>query len=133
MIPSRVLLSVTALVLALGGAALLFAPDVAAGALRIDSGAGIWPWQVLAAAWLGLAALDWASRGSVVGGIYARPVASANFTHFLIVSLVLARVVLGGGQSAATWILFAVATMFALAFGQRLFFGAPEAELRQRR
>jgi hypothetical protein len=131
-IPSRTLLSVTALLLALGGAALLFAPEAAARVLVVEPTSVVWPWQMLGAAWLGFASLNWASRGSVIGGIYARPLVSGNFTHFFVAALVVARPTFGSAQGAGTWTVFVIVALLVIAYGQRMFFGAPEREMQRR-
>lgn len=82
---SRLISRVNALVLLAGGMAMLFAPDVVLP--RLVAGfppGGFWLGQVLGAAWLGLASLSWLSQGTVLGGIYGRPVVTANaVTHFI--------------------------------------------------
>jgi hypothetical protein len=78
----------SALVLAIEGGTLLFAPDAVLPRLISPfPTSGIWIGQWLAAAWLGMAVLNWHSRGLVLGGIYGRPVVLANFaTYFLTAS-----------------------------------------------
>jgi len=71
--------TLTALLSFLGAAVLLFAPDEVAEALHL-SGASL-PFQLLGAAWLGLAMLNWMSRGVSIGGIYARPLVVTNLAH----------------------------------------------------
>lgn len=46
---------------------------------------------LLGAAYLGLAVLNWMAREKLIGGIYSRPVAVGNFTHFLAAAIVLAK------------------------------------------
>lgn len=76
---------VSALVLLACGAAMLFAPDVVLP--RLAPGyppSALWLGQLLGAAWLGFAALDWLSQGAVLGGIYGRPVVMGNAAlHFM--------------------------------------------------
>jgi hypothetical protein len=85
--------------------------------------------QLLAAAWLGFAALDWLSRGTVLGGIYGRPLVVANFGHLLIVSIVFGRATLEGGSGAAAWIVLASFAMLTAAYTQRMFGGPSASEL----
>ncbi len=65
----------SATILLLAGLPLLFAPDAVLPRFPV---AGIWLGQLLGAAWLGVAALNWLSRSAVLGGIYGRPVVLAN-------------------------------------------------------
>ncbi|HEU0076918.1 MAG TPA: hypothetical protein VFQ76_04665, partial [Longimicrobiaceae bacterium] len=75
-----------------GGLALLFAPDVVLPRLVPGFPAGgVWLGQLLAAAWLALAALNWLSRAALLGGIYGRPVVLCNAAFYFIAALVLLR------------------------------------------
>ncbi len=81
-----------AFVLFLAGVAMLFAPDVVL--LQLVDGfppAAFWLGQLLGAAWLGMAALSWLSRGAVLGGIHGRPVVMANFALHFISAMTLLR------------------------------------------
>ncbi len=79
------------------GLALLFAPDAVLAWLAPGFPASaLWLGQLLAAAWLGLAALNWLSRRLVLGGIYGRPVVFAN----LLATFVGAASVLRAAQRA---------------------------------
>lgn len=69
--------------------------------------------QMMGALYLGFAMLDWMARGVLIGGVYARPLALGNFTHFAIVALSLAREAAHHGvwqlaTSAAVFGLFAI-------------------------
>ncbi|MDJ0698700.1 MAG: hypothetical protein QNJ07_02485 [Woeseiaceae bacterium] len=69
--------------------------------------------QMMAALYIGFASLNWAARGVLIGGIYARPVAMGNFTHFGIVAIVLTKAAFELGTlliapAAAVFVLFAV-------------------------
>lgn len=114
---SSVLSRVSALILLLGGLALLFAPDVLLPALVPGfPPAAAWVGQLLAAAWLGVAALNWLQRAAVLGGIYARPVVLANGALYLVSALSLLRVLLGGAAPRAAWLLCAPAALLAAAY-----------------
>lgn len=47
--------------------------------------------QVLGALYFAFAMLNWTAKSNLIGGIYGRPIAIANLTHFLIVSLALIK------------------------------------------
>ena len=47
--------------------------------------------QLLGAAWLGFAFMNWMGRGTSMGGIYGRPVSMPNFVHFMIVGITLTK------------------------------------------
>jgi hypothetical protein len=114
---SSVLSRVSALVLLLGGLALLFAPDVLLPALAPGfPPAAAWLGQLLAAAWLGVAALNWLQRAAVLGGIYGRPVVFANGALYLVSALSLLRALLGGAAPRAVWLVCAPAALLAAAY-----------------
>jgi hypothetical protein len=82
--------SVSALLLLLGGVLLLFAPGTVVLAVGTEVPASaLWLAQLIGAGWLALAALNWLSRSSVLGGIYGRPVVAANLALYFISALVL--------------------------------------------
>ena len=125
----------SALVLLLGGLALLFAPDALLP--RLVPGfpaAGEWLGQLLAAAWLGVAALNWTSQRAVLGGIYGRPVVLANVALYFVSATSLGRAAARGAGPGALWALLAVAAALAAVYGWLLFRGPAAADLeRQRR
>jgi hypothetical protein len=64
--------------------------------------------------------LNWMAKGSIIGGIYNRPIAIANFTHFVMGTLVLLKAL----DSALPWWLWALAgfySIFAVLFAFLLF------------
>lgn len=94
----------SAAVLLLGGVLLLFAPDALLPALIPGfPPSAVWLGQLLAAAWLGVAALNWLQRSALLGGIYGRPVVFTNFTMYLISALSLLRALLGHSAPRAAW------------------------------
>jgi hypothetical protein len=122
---------VSSVVLAVAGVALLFASDVilpsVVSGFPVDAA---WLGQLLAAAWLGVAFLNWAHRATVLGGIYGRPVVLANFALYVISALSLVRVLHGNAASAWLWPAFAVAAVLALAYGALLLRGPFAADMR---
>ena len=76
--------------------------------------------QVIGALFLGFAFLNWMARGTLIGGIYSRPVAMGNFMHFAVVTIVLLKAL-----SAEAAPVFMAATLIyavlALWFGAVLF------------
>ena len=49
--------------------------------------------QLLSAVYLGFALMNWMAKGTLIGGIYNRPIAIGNFMHFLVGTLALIKVV----------------------------------------
>jgi hypothetical protein len=85
--------------------------------------------QAAGALYLGFAMLDWMARGNLIGGVYSRPVAVANFTHFGIGAITLLKLVAKGSAAPMLMVFAAVYPLFALAFGKVLFtHPAPKGE-----
>ncbi|MBL0173195.1 MAG: hypothetical protein IPP90_21435 [Gemmatimonadaceae bacterium] len=114
----------SAVFLALTGLALLFGSDVILPTLIPgDPPAAAWLGQLLAAAWLGVAVLNWYSRSAVLGGIYGRPVVSANATLYFVSALTIVRAATGLAGSRALWLLAVPFALFAGAYGALMFRG----------
>lgn len=121
---SSIVTRCNAIVLLVAGLALLFAPEVMLRAVTpgIPSQAA-WLGQLLAAAWLGVAALNWMNRSTVIGGIYARPLTNCNFVLWFVSAMSMVRVALTPGASPATWAVTLVACVFAIAYAALVFRG----------
>jgi hypothetical protein len=121
---SSTLSRVSAALLLVAGAAFLFAPDALLP--RLVPGfppAAAWLGQLLGAAWLGAAALNWLQRGAVLGGIYGRSVVLANLALYFVSASSLLRARLGGAAPAAWWAVCGVAGVLAAAYGVLLLRG----------
>jgi hypothetical protein len=74
--------------------------------------------QILGALFFAFAMLNWMAKGSIIGGIYNRPIAIANFTHFFIGGVALVKAVAGNMHLHYTvWILAILYSVFAILFG----------------
>ena len=93
----------------------------------------LWLGQLLGAAWLGVAALNWLSRSALLGGIYGRPTVFANTALYFISALVLIRAATRASAPAPLLILAAPAVALALTYGWLLYRGPFENELAARR
>ena len=103
---------------------LLFAPDIVLPALIPGfPRAAAWLGQLLGAAWLGIAALNWLQRAAMLGGIYGRPIVLANLVLYFISALSLLRSLLGGGGPPALWLALALTGVLAAAYGALLLRG----------
>ena len=49
--------------------------------------------QLLSAVYLGFAMMNWMAKGTLIGGIYNRPIAIGNFMHFMVGTFALIKVV----------------------------------------
>jgi hypothetical protein len=115
-------LTASAFVLGAAGIAGSFLPQEIATALGLPS-TGVLPllFQLLAAMLFAFAMLNWMARGSLIGGIYNRPVAVANVTHFVIGALATVKAVLAGEHRPSILVVAIVYTIFAAAFSAILF------------
>lgn len=76
--------------------------------------------QLLAALYFAFAMVNWMARGSLIGGIYNRPVAVGNVTHFFIGAFALIRVA-SEQRTPALLVATAVYILFAVGFAMLLF------------
>ena len=115
---SSILSRVSAFVLLLGGLVLLFASDAVLPALisGFPSDAA-WLGQLLAAAWLGVASLNWLQRSALLGGIYGRATVLANVVTYFISALSLVRALLGQSAPAALWLAAVPLVVLAATYG----------------
>jgi len=82
-----------------------------------------WLGQMLGAAWLGMASLNWLQRTAVLGGIYGRAVVSANVALYFVTALSLLRPLLNGSAPRMLWIACVPAAALAAAYGALLLRG----------
>jgi hypothetical protein len=119
---TKLILTASAVVLGAGGIAGSFAPAELAGSAGLPSHRGVTlAIQLLAALWFAFAMVNWMARGSLIGGIYNRPVAIGNLTHWVIGALALGKAAAAGQRSPVLLGLAAVYLIFALAFAAVLF------------
>lgn len=95
---SNAITTISALVLAVSGIALLFASDEILPRVMPEATAGTTVLgQLVAAGWLAVAGLNWNQRHMIVGGIYGRPTVLANFTLYMVTAFSLAHPAMAGG------------------------------------
>lgn len=113
----------SALFLACTGISLTFLPKEIASYINSDvSNPLLILFQVLGALYFAFAMLNWMAKESVIGGIYNRPIAIANFTHFFIGGVALIKVLLKEPTLPFVIpVLAGVYTLFALLFGVILY------------
>jgi len=114
----------------LGGLVLLFVPDVMLPRLIPGFPAGgAWLGQLLAAAWLGFAALNWLSQSALLGGIYGRAVVVGNATFYFVAALSLFKVITRQGVPPAFWLVFIPVAALACVYSWLMFRGPVERDL----
>jgi hypothetical protein len=77
--------------------------------------------QMMGGLYLGFAILNWMNRKAPMGGIYGKPVATANLLHFMVVGLMLLKEVFRSELGHAFIVLSILYALFALGFGSTLF------------
>jgi hypothetical protein len=115
---AKALMTASALVLALAGVSLLFAPTELQSLTTTGDVAPVPPvlLQLWAAALLALAGADWIGRTVAIGGIYGRALVIGNLMHWTVGGLSALRGALDRPSSAPLWAAVAVYGLFAIGF-----------------
>jgi hypothetical protein len=96
---TKLIMSSTAILFAAIGLALTFAPDNVSTLLGVDDSTIVrLVFQLLGGAYYAFAMLNWMAKGAHIGGIYNRPIATANLAHFLVGGLALTKAVISNHQ-----------------------------------
>lgn len=92
---TKLIMTLTAILLTIVGLALSFAPDMVMRSLDLSSSAIVMLIiQLLGGAYFAFAFLNWMAKGALIGGIYNKPIAIGNLTHFVVAGLALTKAVL---------------------------------------
>jgi uncharacterized protein YjeT (DUF2065 family) len=115
---TKTLMIASAVVLALAGVSLLFAP---AELQRLTTTGDVAPvppvvLQLWGAGLLALASADWIGSAVAIGGIYGRALVIANLVHWTVGGLSALRGALDRPSSALLWAAVAVYGLFAIGF-----------------
>jgi hypothetical protein len=117
---TKLIMTVSAVLLALAGISLTFFPNEIANHIGLGSAKpSQLVIQILGALYFGFAMLNWMAKGSIIGGIYNKPLVIANLSHFVIGGLALIKGLTNNNidRSYAFVILTGVYTIFAILFG----------------
>jgi len=118
---TKVLMTVSAAIMGVAGILLTFLPEELLG--YISSGEMnplILILQILGALYFAFAILNWMARGNIIGGIYSRPIAIGNVSHFFIGSMALLNSE-SKHYSVFIWVAGVVYLALAISFGFVLF------------
>lgn len=115
---TKLIMTVSSITLGGTGLILIFGPDFVLRNLNIDPNpTSILLGQVIGGLYFGYSMLNWMTKESLIGGIYNRPIAIANFTHFLIAGLsIIKKLISDPGIPKVLWIAGAVYLVFGLLF-----------------
>jgi hypothetical protein len=119
---TKLLMTFSAVVLGVAGLILSFVPEEVASYINA-TGAGAIALQMLGAVFIGFAMLNWTAKANLIGGIYSKPVAIANFTHFTIGALALVKLLIKNTNPTYLLVASLVYSILALLFGYILFSG----------
>lgn len=116
---TKLIMTTCAVILAVMGLSLTFAPDEILTTLNYDSSKSITLiFQLLGAMYFAFALVNWNIRSGTIGGIYNKPIALGNFTHFLVGGLALIKAVFSNQDlPIVIWVLCAIYVVFAVFFG----------------
>ena len=91
---TKFLMTSSALFCVIIGILLLFLPNEIAEYLNVEPTIiTILFLKILGALYLGFGILNWTVKGSLIGGIYNRPIALGNLLHFVVGSIELVKVI----------------------------------------
>ncbi len=112
---SKYLMTACAILLGITGIVLTFFPqEISIAVNSIDADPIVL--QIIGALYFGFAMLNWTAKDNLIGGIYGRPIAIGNFTHFMIGAFALLKFAVRN-STTTIWILAIVYILFAVAFG----------------
>lgn len=114
---TKILMTSSSLFLALTGVSLLFVPDVLLSAVDVSvtAQASVLV-QMLGALYFSFALMNWTAKDSAIGGIYARPVSLANFSHFFSGALLLVKFLFSNAFSFPMLLVTLLYAIFAAIF-----------------
>ena len=120
---TKLIMTLSAVALAVTGITLTFFPAEISHYINPDASKSFQIiFQILGALYFAFAMLNWMAKESTIGGIYNRPIAIANFTHFLIGGLALDKALLNNADlPAELWIAAVLYSIFAVLFALILF------------
>ncbi|MFI5161142.1 MAG: hypothetical protein ACHQHN_07685 [Sphingobacteriales bacterium] len=116
---TKLIMTASAILLAAVGISLSFFPNEIAKYIGLDaSKTSQLVMQALGALYFGFAILNWMAKGSIIGGIYNKPLVVANLSHFMIGGLALIKGLMSiYNPSYQLVILTAIYTIFGILFG----------------
>lgn len=114
-------MTLSSLLMGAAGIILSFAPSEVLQYLKIESAIAVEVviMQILGALYFAFAMVNWTAKANLIGGIYGRPIAIGNLTHFVIGALALIKSYFSNHESVI--LIFAViyavfAVLFSIVF-----------------
>jgi hypothetical protein len=114
---TKILMTSSSILLGLAGMLALFAPDVLLSTQEAAATKTLSVMiQLMGALYFSFALMNWTAKDSVIGGIYARPVSLANFSHFFAGTLLLVKFQLSNELNLAILAALIVYAVYTLCF-----------------
>ncbi|MBG7631063.1 MAG: hypothetical protein IZT56_11615 [Bacteroidetes bacterium] len=115
---TKLLMTASAIILGIIGLSLSFIPIEITEYLNLDTNIiSTLSFQLLGALYLGFSMMNWMAKGSIIGGIYNRPIAIGNFMHFGVGAFALVKLVSSIEMHQEIFIsLTVIYAIFALSF-----------------
>ncbi len=113
-------MTLSAVLLGITGVAFAFLPQESAAYLSWPN-ANATQLQLLGATYFSFALINWTAKANLIGGIYGKPIALGNFTHFAIATLTLIKWVMQGTGPVIGVVITIIYSIFAILFGYVLF------------
>lgn len=119
---TKLLMISSAIAMGLVGLLLTFMPHELSGyvGLTNDGTMSVFVLQILGALYFSFAMVNWTAKTNLIGGIYSRPIAIGNTTHFVIGALALLKGI-SPSYEVPMLILTSFYVVFAISFGIVLF------------
>jgi len=109
---TKLLMTLSAMILALIGISLIFLPNEILDYLELSVSETLQLlMQIIGSLYFALAILNWMSKGSIIGGIYNRPIAMANLAHFVIAGLALIKGILA--NPSLSYVIWSIAIIYS--------------------
>ncbi len=119
---TKLLMQASSIFMGVLGVGAIFMPQEILAYGAAQSGvAGLAVIQITGALYFGFAMLNWTAQANLIGGIYGRPVAIGNLTHFLVAALAILKIALAGGHSILIIAGACIYTVFAILFALVVF------------
>ena len=91
---SKIVMTLSSLFLGIMGITFSFLPEEIMNYLNVEPNLiTILLLQILSALYLGFGIFNWMAKGSIIGGIYNRPIAIGNLMHFGVGAIALIKII----------------------------------------
>ena len=124
---TKIIMASSALLLGFSGILLTFFPEELAALLTNSANNAVTLLlQIIGAMYFAFGIMNWVSRKTLVGGIYNRPIAIANMTHFMMVGITITKLKIANSDLPESfWVVVLIYLFYAAVFIKILFTTPP--------